>query len=599
MSRQILGLLVVTLLFAPAAWAAQNILFNGSMEQGEGSLSEDPMIPAEWTLQGSVVERSAEANLVPVGEGYSLKAFSSEPQELAYQEVAVSSGDSVVIGASLYTRSADKLSGDAQAAIVLEFYRANGTVTGGTNILFVLDAASPADTWIPASVGPHAAPADAVAARMTCLWLWSGIASGSAYWDDCSLTVNGGANALLNADFEQAGVGAQSPFGIDFWSGFNDQEKSEDHAQHGVASVAIGTTEVYSGLYQEMKVLDEGDRILVKAKVFNTSTNGLTDDARAGIKLEFAPPAGSSLPPPTENLAFGESSPVDSWELVDLGTTGLTVPDGANFARVVMIYVNADTPTNGAVYVDAAWAELASAPGSNQLSNASFELGQGGANGLDDWEEFNTPGVSQAQKSDFEVPGYPDELFESSMKAFGDAPAGIIQDIAVTTGDTLTVSAYMRHTSANPLAGTGRAGVKVEWVGGSLPPDIDITAGPSDNTITATSPKDTWIDLFIDFTMPADTQAIPRFVNLVAAGTTGTGVAYFDVCEAVVLNGFDGADADGDDDEDLADFAEFQRCYSGDGVTPLRWNCTVFDSDDDEDVDLTDYAYFQPRLTGP
>jgi hypothetical protein len=155
--------------------------------------------------------------------------------------------------------------------------------------------------------------------------------------------------------------------------------------------------------------------------------------------------------------------------------------------------------------------------------------------------------------------------------------------------------------SDNPLLLNTQAGIKVEWkaAGGTVPPPIDITAGPSGNTITATSPKDTWIDLSIDFTMPAGTQAIPRFVNITARGTTGTGTAYFDACEAVVLNVFDGADADGDGDEDLFDIGEFQRCYSGDGVTPLKWNCTVFDNDDDEDIDLTDFDYFVPRVTGP
>jgi hypothetical protein len=594
-------LVIAAFLTSPLAWGAQNVLFNGSMESGEGPQGLDPMIPADWTLQGAVVERSAEANLVPAGEGHALKAFASEPVEMAYQDVAINEGDTVIISASLYTRSDDKLSGDALAGIYLEFRDADEDFIS-LEYLFVLNNGSPANVWIPGTI-ETTAPAGAVTARFKCVWVWYGTAGGSAYWDDCSLTVNGGLNQLLNSDFEQAGPGEQSPTGIDDWMGFNDQEQSSDVAVHGEKSLKVGTDDPYSGLFQDMGVFDDGDRILLKAKVFSPSTNGLTNSARAGIKLEFYPAdGGPTLPDPTENLAFDKDSPTDSWELVDLGTTGLVVPDEASLARIVLIYFVPDgqASTNGAVYFDAAYAEVSSAPGTNQLLNPSFEDGQGGENGIDDWTEFGS-GTGEAQKSNFEVPGYPDEFYESSMKATGDATAGIQQEIAVTPGDVLSASVFMRMRSDNPLLLNTRAGIKVEWVaeGGTVPPPVDITETPSSNTITAASPKDTWIDLSIDFTMPAGTHAIPRFVNIVARGATGTGTAYFDACEAIVLNVFDGADADGDNDQDLFDIGEFQRCYSGDGVTPLKWNCTVFDNDDDEDIDLTDFGFFVPRITGP
>ena len=116
------------------------------------------------------------------------------------------------------------------------------------------------------------------------------------------------------------------------------------------------------------------------------------------------------------------------------------------------------------------------------------------------------------------------------------------------------------------------------------PEDIDIC---DQGCLTAGSPTDQWIELTIDYTIPSGKEALARFTNLMAFAGGGTsGTVYFDACEAVVLNRFDGADADGDDDEDLYDCAEFQRCFSGDGVTPLQWNCMVFDSDDDEDIDL-------------
>jgi hypothetical protein len=128
---------------------------------------------------------------------------------------------------------------------------------------------------------------------------------------------------------------------------------------------------------------------------------------------------------------------------------------------------------------------------------------------------------------------------------------------------------------------------------------VDITPGPSANTITAASPKDQWIALSIDYTMPAGTEAGVRFVDLVARSGGTTGAAYFDACEAVVMNRFNGSDVDNDDDEDLRDFADLQLCFEGPGGTVLRFGCLVFDSDFNGLIDLVDYNYFWPRLTGP
>ncbi len=569
--------------------AEQNVLFNGSMESGPGAFSEDPRIPADWVRFGAVVERSGEANLVPDGPGHALKAFASEPQEGAFQEFAISPGDSVIISASLYTRTQDRISGDARAGIVLEFYNTTGNLVGPSNVNFAMDASSPADTWIEAVVGPTTAPAGAVTVRMTCVWLWNGSAQGSAYWDDCSLTVNDGPNELLNADFEQAGLGDISPFGIDEWTGFNDQRKSDDFAYHGQFSARLGMLNSFSGLFQDIGVLDAGERILIKARVFNASSDPLTADARAGLKLEFSDPTGSGLPPPVENLPIGQEGEQDVWTPVEVATEGLIEPEGANLAEIVMIFVG-DTESGGAVYFESAIAEVSGQPGVNQLQNPSFEMGPGGFNGLTHWQEFGSGGAT-AQKSVFEVPT--DDGI-AVLKATGPAVTGVSQLIDVVPGDTLSASALLRLRSTNPLVGPAVAGIKVEWSGGSIPDDVDITAGPSDNTITAASPTDEWIELFIDFEIPPGAQARVQFTNLVARGSAESGVAYFDACEAVVLNRFDGADWDGDDDQDLIDFGGFQACFHGSGATPLEWNCTVFDVNDDQTIDLDDFSVLWP-----
>jgi len=66
-------------------------------------------------------------------------------------------------------------------------------------------------------------------------------------------------------------------------------------------------------------------------------------------------------------------------------------------------------------------------------------------------------------------------------------------------------------------------------------------------------------------------------VDIIEKGTALSGRVYFDAGEAVVLNKFDGADADADDDEDLHDFAQMQIAYTGSGG-PMKWNGIVFDS---------------------
>jgi hypothetical protein len=58
-------------------------------------------------------------------------------------------------------------------------------------------------------------------------------------------------------------------------------------------------------------------------------------------------------------------------------------------------------------------------------------------------------------------------------------------------------------------------------------------------------------------------------------------------------------DSDGDGDVDLADFGNFQLCFTGPGGGPLTPTCQVFDSDGDDDVDLTDFSAFQLSFTGP
>ena len=59
------------------------------------------------------------------------------------------------------------------------------------------------------------------------------------------------------------------------------------------------------------------------------------------------------------------------------------------------------------------------------------------------------------------------------------------------------------------------------------------------------------------------------------------------------------ADADADEDVDLADFAAFQRCFSSEGATAEALCQCLFDSEPDGDVDLADFQGFAQGLSGP
>ena len=595
MYRSAIAIGLLAMFLSPALlFARQNILLNGSMESGEGPGGIDQHVAADWTEFGVNVERSDTVNLTPPGDGHALKAFGDSDSNAAgaFQEISgFAAGQSVTATVYLYSPGFDKLGGSGNAGIVLEFLNMFGGTIGGLHELYPFTAGSPADTWVEATVGPLTAPTGTAKVRVSCKLNWTpGSISGAVYWDDVDVHVGSGANTVVNGDFETAGHGTgQSAYGIDEWIGFEDQERSEDVALDGAASLKLGTNKSYSGLWQNMTTLFEGDHLYALAYALNPAGDPLTDNSGVGIKLEFDPSV--DVPPPVENLAFDENSPVNTWTEVNLSAT---VPDGAAIARIVCIYVASGT-TEGAVYYDSAVAERSSFPGLNQLTNESFENGPGGLNGIDDWTEFSSPPTSQAQKSCFEVETPPGGGF-CSARAAGQAVAGLFQEIDVVPGETLDVSALLYTPDWEPFTG-GTAGIKIEWAAGGVPDDVDI-GGPT-NTIGASAPTDTWVPVYIDYVMPTGSSALTRFVNIIARNNALSGTVYMDACEAVLLNVFDGSDADGDDDQDMSDFTWLQRTYTGAGAGMLPFNGIVFDQDDDDDIDLTDWNFFRPRITGP
>lgn len=412
---------------------------------------------------------------------------------------------------------------------------------------------------------------------------------------------------LPNGSFELFDPNTAIPIG---WTSFTMTTVSTDFAVDGSRSaLADFANGAFAGLFRDTVSVTEGVRVYQRCLVMHPSSDPLPpggggNPPTAGIKLEFFPPQGIEVPPPEENLAFDANAPIDVWEMHGLSTV---VPPDINIARIVLIsFEETDPntgdpidPNNGPVYVDSVLATLDG--GANVLLNPSFESNLSGS-----WNSFGSGG-SGALRNQIDVPAFHGI---ATLKIGGPFTSGATQEIAVTPGQALEVSAFFRSRSTGtpPLGGpyqspAARAGVKIEWVAGSVPsPHIDIApnANPisgTTNIITAADPTDTWIPVTIDYTIP-DNQAALLRATLINGFGTGSGKAYYDNYEMVLTNVFDGSDYDADGDEDMIEMAALQRTFSGSGGG-LIYGGLVFDHDEDEDVDTSDYNFTIDRITGP
>ena len=584
-------LMVVGALLAASgvALARQQVLNNGSFE----AFNDVDAFQAEgWVEFGGFSERSIAVNLAPPGGEASVKAFGAGDETVSgvFQDVPILPGDVVEISGAALSRGSDFIGGDVVAVIRLEILDAGENVLDSAETT-LLTPSSDADNWVADAAGPINAPAGAAVARFVCEWRFNNTSAGSAFWDDCMLLVNG-SDELINGTFEQSKTIEEEVL-LD-WLGFGSRSRSELFAFEGAASAvnAVGTAS-FSGLFQNMVELEAGNRIVLLARGLNPSVDGVTQLSTVpGIKLEFSPPTGATTPDPVENLAFDETAPEDTWVPMSLATV---VPDGVTKARVVLINFD-ESDVNGPVYAENALFERDSAPGVNQLLNDSFEDGPGGVGGLADWNEFRSL-FSGAQKSAFEVPAL-DGI--NAAKFFGET-AGLTQEVPVEPGETVTLTCQFRSRSVDPYADpNAQAGVKIEWVAGEVPPQIDIVGDTVQNNVYEVNvdPVDTWVPLTIDFTMPPGSAALTRAVTIIGFGGGLTENFYFDGFEAVVTNRFpDGADVDGDNDQDLVDVASFQTCFApGSG---LGYPCLVYDFDENDTINLTDFGTFEGGMTGP
>ncbi|MBL8877560.1 MAG: hypothetical protein JNG88_00445 [Phycisphaerales bacterium] len=380
------------------------------------------------------------------------------------------------------------------------------------------------------------------------------------------------------------------------WNAFGGAGQSTDYLFDGSFSALTSVrVNAFVGMYQDTYDAVAGNEVQMKAMAYVPADAAPTGNIVAGIKLEFFPPTGVETPPPEENLAFDADDPVDTWVPVTLITT---VPPGIEIAKVVVISFDEST-TNGNAYADLVSAELSSNPGLNLLQNPSFEIGGSGNDGMPNWDEFASP-FSGARKNCFDVTAFDQDC---TTKFIGQT-AGLIQEIEVVPGDTLTITGYFFSRSAAPYADeNARAGVKVEWVAGRLPEfQVDIVpngnpASATTNIVNSGTPTNQWVPVTINYTMPAQTASRLRGTIINGFGP-GTCDVYFDAFEMVIANVFDGSDVDADNDEDLLDIASLQTSFNGSN-NPMKFLGLVYDHDEDGDVDSSDSNFTLDRMVGP
>lgn len=134
---------------------------------------------AEWGRFGNTIENVASDWGTPLDGERSLKMYGqfngSENVSGAFQNIAISGGESFVAGAHALTRSEDSIAGTGNEALLkVEFYSQAGAEHGSAFFLeeasvVIADAGSPEDTWSHSELS-GVAPSEAVEARVTILF---------------------------------------------------------------------------------------------------------------------------------------------------------------------------------------------------------------------------------------------------------------------------------------------------------------------------------------------------------------------------------------------------------------------------------------------
>ena len=178
----------------------------------------------------------------------------------------------------------------------------------------------------------------------------------------------------------------------------------------------------------------------------------------------------------------------------------------------------------------------------------------------------------------------------ASFTAYDTVVLRAFQTIKASIGQRVDASAYLY----NKIADTSM----------SHPTRLILLDGDENGTelasVEVVSPMATWQQVQVSGTVFSGLAT----VMVETIGSVGRAVSHVDNVGIALVGGCSPVevDADNDSDVDQADFAAFQVCFAGEGVTTLPdapYSCRCFDHDRDLDVDLADYMAFERCSTGP
>lgn len=345
---------------------------------------------------------------------------------------------------------------------------------------------------------------------------------------------------------------------------------------------------------------------------------GATQSGRVYVIFGGPYPSGFTL-----NLSSPSSYDVridgrDSYD--ELGTVVLTgdlTRDGLEELILPNEYASQGLFTSeGAVHIfrgRSAWASsysLATSPADITLLGAREDDGLGAAAAVGDFNHDGltdlaaaAPGADAGAFNDQIGDGFVYGLLGSALYQTGTYTI----DYAIATPDFLLIGEFEENLGAEVSAGDFNADgiddiAAAERFGGPQTNGVVEVLWGRDFTPGATFTANVDTDLRI-VGAPQDRIGF----SLAAADVNGDGLDEI-LFGTPFNNGYRGTayvftdatgDYDHDGDADLADFAGFQRCFTGPSAGPLAGACVLCDLDLDEDIDPADFAAFALVLTGP
>ncbi|MBC7771613.1 MAG: hypothetical protein H7210_03885 [Pyrinomonadaceae bacterium] len=258
------------------------------------------------------------------------------------QSVAVTEGAAVTATGYVKNRCCtDAMEDGVVEFLELAFLDAGGNIIGVPDISAILDTATGGtNTWIEQTVA-GVAPAGAVSVRLSCALEQVLVGEppayndGNVHWDDLSLSINGGANVLVNPGFE---IICDRPFFN--WDSLGGQTFSSN-ARTGGYSMRLNGPYFFPGNvgggFQEITGAVEGQQWQGSIWYKTISNEVVSPDIDARLRIEFFDDFGNNLSGATfETADLATVATPTEW--TQITTPVATAPFDTTRVRLVVLH---------------------------------------------------------------------------------------------------------------------------------------------------------------------------------------------------------------------------------------------------------------------